>query len=189
MNQGPQRAEAVTQVHGEVAGLLHRPCPGRVRGHPGQAQSSGAVLDEHQHVQPLEEHRFHHQEVTGDDRVSLGGQELPPGRPGPPRRWVDTRGVQDLPHRGRGDRIPAPRQLTLDSPMPPGRILPRHPNDQRLDRNTGRRSSWRRPVQVHVRATRSRCQRRIMAGVTGKISDHWRWFTSRDNAVSQGRPA
>ena len=31
------------------------------------------------------------------------------------RRWIDTRGVQDLPHRGRGDRIPEPRQLTLDS--------------------------------------------------------------------------
>ena len=54
MNQEPQRAEAVTQVHGEIAGLLHHPCPGRVRGHPGQVQSSGAVLDEHQHVQPFE---------------------------------------------------------------------------------------------------------------------------------------
>lgn len=54
MNQESQRAEAVTQVHGEVAGLLHRPCPGRVRGHPGQVQSSGAVLDKHQHVQSLE---------------------------------------------------------------------------------------------------------------------------------------
>ena len=54
MNQEPQRAEAVPQVHGEVAGLLHRPSPGRVRGHPGQVQPSGAVLDEHQHVQPLQ---------------------------------------------------------------------------------------------------------------------------------------
>jgi hypothetical protein len=34
----------------------------------------------HQHAQPREQHRLHHQEVTGDDRVSLGGQELPPGR-------------------------------------------------------------------------------------------------------------
>jgi hypothetical protein len=32
-------------------------------------------------------------------RVRLGGQELPPGRPGPPGRWIDARGVQDLPHR------------------------------------------------------------------------------------------
>ena len=76
MNQEPQRAEAVTQVHGEVAGLLHRPRPGRVSGHPGHVQSSGAMFDEHQHVQPLEQHGFHHQEVTGDDRMSLSGQKF-----------------------------------------------------------------------------------------------------------------
>jgi hypothetical protein len=54
MNQEPQRAETVPQVHDQVAGLLHRPSPGRVRGHPGQMQPSGAVLDEHQHVQALQ---------------------------------------------------------------------------------------------------------------------------------------
>jgi hypothetical protein len=31
MNKEPQRARAVTQVHGEVAGMLHRPHPSRVR--------------------------------------------------------------------------------------------------------------------------------------------------------------
>src|SRR5690348_1887044 len=36
MNQEPQRAEAVTPVHGEVAGLLRCPCPGRVRAHPAR---------------------------------------------------------------------------------------------------------------------------------------------------------
>jgi hypothetical protein len=30
-----------------------------------------------------------------------------------------------------------------------------------------------------------RCQRRIVAGLTGKISAHRRRFTSRDNAASQ----
>ena len=148
MDQEPQRAEAVAQVHGEVAGLLRRPCPGRARGHPGQVQPAGAVLDEHQHVQPLEQHRLHHQEVTGDDGVRLGGQELPPGRPGPPGRGIDARGVQDLPHRGRGDRMPEPRQLALDPPVAPGRVLPRHPDDQRLDRGTGGRSSWPAPAGV-----------------------------------------
>jgi hypothetical protein len=49
-------------------------------------QSPAAVLDEHQHVQPLEQGGFHYQEVAGDDRVSLGSQELPPGRAGPPGR-------------------------------------------------------------------------------------------------------
>ena len=178
------------QVHGEAAGLLHRPCPGRVRGHPGQVPSSGAAPGEHQHVQPLEQHRSRHPEVTGDDRASLGGQELPPGRPGPPRRRTGTRGVQDLPKRGRGDRIPGPRQLTLDSPMPPAgfsraiatiSVLTGVPAGGRLGR--------RRLVQARLRAARSRCQRRIVARVTGKISGHRRRFTSRDNAVSQSRPA
>jgi hypothetical protein len=77
----PHRAEAVIQVHGEVAGLLHRPCRGRSCGYPGQVQPPGSVLDEHQHVQPLQQHRFHHQEVARDDRVGPGCQELPPGWP------------------------------------------------------------------------------------------------------------
>jgi hypothetical protein len=88
MDQVLAGVEAVAQVHGEVAGLLHLPCPVRAPSHPGKVESSGAVLDEHQHVQPLEQHRLHHQEVTGDDRVCLSGQELPPGRPFPPRRRI-----------------------------------------------------------------------------------------------------
>jgi hypothetical protein len=81
MNKELQRAGAVTRVYGEVAGLLHRPRAGQPGGHPGQVQPAGAVLDEYQHVQPLEQHGFHRQEVTGDDRVRPGGQELPPCRP------------------------------------------------------------------------------------------------------------
>lgn len=129
-------------VHGQVAGLLRRPCPGRVRGHPSDVQPAGAVLDEHQHVQPFEPHGFHRQEVAGDERVSLGGEELPPGRTGPTGRGTDARGVQDLPHRGRGDRVPESCQLTLDSPVAPGRVLARHPDDQRLDRGSGERPPW-----------------------------------------------
>ena len=118
----------------------------RVGGHSGQVQPSGTVLDEHQHVQPPEQHRFHHEKVAGDDRVCLDGQELPPAQPGPPGRRINASGVQDLPHRGRGDRMSQPRQLALDSPVPPGRILPRHPDDQRLDRGPRGRSSRLAPV-------------------------------------------
>ncbi|WP_141957987.1 hypothetical protein [Actinoallomurus bryophytorum] len=69
MNQEAQRAEAVTQVRGEIPGLPRRPRTGRVRGHSAEVRSSGAVLDEHQHVQPLEQHRLYYQEVTREDRV------------------------------------------------------------------------------------------------------------------------
>jgi hypothetical protein len=86
--------------------------------------------------------------IAGDDRSRLGSQELPPGRPCSPRRRADARGVQDLPHRGRGDRIPDLRELALDSPMAPGRILPRHLDDQRLNRGPGGRTSWPAPARV-----------------------------------------
>lgn len=109
-------------------------------------QSPGAVLDEDQHIQPFEQRRLDHQEVAGDDRVSLGGQELPPGRPGPAGRRIDTGGVQDLPHRGSRDRVTEPGQLALDSPVPPGRVLPRHLRDQHLDRPAGAGPSWAPPV-------------------------------------------
>ena len=45
------------------------------------------------------------------------------------------------------------------------------------------RPGFRRSVYVHLRATRSRCQRRIVAGVTGKTSGHRRRLTSRDSAA------
>jgi hypothetical protein len=35
------------------------------------------VLDEHQHMQPLEQHGLHHQEVAGDDRMSQRSQDRP----------------------------------------------------------------------------------------------------------------
>jgi hypothetical protein len=44
--------------------------------------------------------------------------------------------------------MPEPRQLARDSPVPPGRVLPRHPDDQRLDRSAGRRPSWPTPAGV-----------------------------------------
>jgi hypothetical protein len=34
MNKEPQRADPITQIHGQIPGLLHRPRPGRVRDHP-----------------------------------------------------------------------------------------------------------------------------------------------------------
>ena len=72
----------------------------------------------------------------------------------------------------------------------PGRVLPRHPDDQRLDRSTGGRSSWPAPVRVSPLAgARSLCQRKIVADVTGKVSGHRRRLTSRDNGASQSPSA
>jgi hypothetical protein len=38
------------------------------------------MLDEHQHVQPLQQHGVHVQEINREDSGSLGMQELPPRR-------------------------------------------------------------------------------------------------------------
>jgi hypothetical protein len=68
-------------------------------------------------------------------------------RPGSAGCRIDTGGVQDLPYRGGRDRVPQPSQLALDSPVPPGRVLPRHPHDQCLDRPAGAGPSRAAPVR------------------------------------------
>ncbi|MDZ5493642.1 hypothetical protein U2F25_29990 [Micromonospora sp. 4G53] len=62
---------------------------------------AGGDLDEEQHVDPLEHHRVDGEEVAGQDRVGLGGQELPPGRSGPSGCRVDPGLVEDSTNLGR----------------------------------------------------------------------------------------
>ena len=45
--------EPLAEVEGEVAGLLHRPRAGGMGGDAAEVHPAGAVLDEHQHVQPV----------------------------------------------------------------------------------------------------------------------------------------
>jgi hypothetical protein len=52
-------------------------------GHPNHVDLAGGDLDEEQHVEALEQHRVDGEEITGQDRVGVGGQELLPGRSGP----------------------------------------------------------------------------------------------------------
>jgi hypothetical protein len=102
-DQEPQRVHPGTQLHGQVPGLLSHPYPGRVGGDPGQVQPAATVLDEYQDIQALQCDRVDREEVTRDDPMSLGGQELSPGRPGPARCWIDPGRVEDLPYRRGGD--------------------------------------------------------------------------------------
>jgi hypothetical protein len=107
---------------------------GRAGGEAGQVQPAGAVLDEYQDIQALQRDSVHREEVTCDDPVGLGGQELPPGRPGPARCRIDPGRIQNLPYRRGRDLVAKAGQHTLDTPMPPLRVVPRHPQDQLLDR-------------------------------------------------------
>ena len=73
---------------------------------------------EEQHIDPPEEHGVHGQEIARHHRSGLGGEELPPGRPGAAGRRVHAGLVQNLPDGAGRDRIARASQLALDSPVP-----------------------------------------------------------------------
>jgi hypothetical protein len=110
---------------------------------------AGAVLDELQDVQSPEQHGVHVQEVDGED-PGLGVQELPPGRSRPARRRVDTRGMQNLPHRGRRDCHAEFRQLAVDPAVSPQRILPRQPDNNASNAPDCRRTARPAPIACVV---------------------------------------
>ena len=79
-DQEPEAREPLIQIQGQVAGLLHSPCAGRVRGDAAQVHPAGAVLNEYQYVQSPQQDRVNVQEVDGQDPGGLGVQELAPCR-------------------------------------------------------------------------------------------------------------
>ena len=78
--QEPDVLEPPAEGEGEVAGLLHGPRTGRVRGDAADVHPAGAVLDEHQDVQSSQQQGVCVQEIDREDPGGLGVQELPPGR-------------------------------------------------------------------------------------------------------------
>jgi hypothetical protein len=79
----------VAEVHEEVAGLLGGPVPGWMQRDAEDADAPSNVLDHGQDVGLSAVEQVDAEEVTGQDRVGLGAQELCPGRPGP-RRGADA---------------------------------------------------------------------------------------------------
>ena len=55
----------------------------------------GLDLHHEQDINVLEQHSIDMKEIAGEDAAGLGGQELPPGRRGPPRRTPQPGGSQD----------------------------------------------------------------------------------------------
>jgi hypothetical protein len=120
-------------VHGVVPGLLHGPFARRVRGDATEMHPPGAVFNEHQEVQPLQQHGVHMQEVHREDAGRLSAQELPPRRARSARRRADAGSSQDLID-GRGrDRDAELGQLAVDPAVAPQRILFRHADDEAGD--------------------------------------------------------
>ncbi len=111
--------EPLAETDRQVAGLLYCPVAGRVRGDAAEMHPAGAMLDEHQHIQPLQQHGVHVQEIDCQDPCGLGCEELPPGWSRPSRRRINACSAEDLISRCRGRYWPpAPRSLarTLASP-------------------------------------------------------------------------
>ena len=77
------------KVHQEVAGLLGGPFPGWMQGDSDDANAPGGVLDHGQDMGLGAVEQIDRKQVARQDRLSLGAQELRPGRPGSARRRVD----------------------------------------------------------------------------------------------------
>jgi hypothetical protein len=104
-------------------------------------------LDEHEHVQPAEEHRVHRDEVARHDACGLRLEEVPPALGGSPRRRRHPRSHQHLPRRAWRDLDAEPGELTLDPAVAPGRVLSGQTNDQ-LPYLAVERRTTRAPVLV-----------------------------------------
>jgi hypothetical protein len=179
------------------------PCEGKTRwkptGTPGipatwprssSCPSTTGVFDGDQHMDASQPDGVHGQEVTGDDPVGLGGQELLPPRAGTPRCRVGSGGGQDLPHRRRGDPVTEPGQLALGSAMPhSGLSAAMRATRRRIPAAVGGRPGRRRRLWSQRRATRRRCQRRRVAGVTGKTCPQRDRGSRPDRAASHNRSA
>jgi len=77
-NEELDRCCPFRQVVAKVAGLLGDPARDRIGRHPCEVDPTGVVVDEEQHVEPPEQHSIDAEEVTGDQALGLGPEELSP---------------------------------------------------------------------------------------------------------------
>lgn len=104
----------MTEVAGEVPGLLSCPYLSGVGGDAGDVQASGAVFEERQGVQTVPEHGVDVEEVRRKDALGLSGEELAPVRAVTAWHRVNARVMQDLPDRRGSDAVAEPGQFALD---------------------------------------------------------------------------
>jgi len=147
-DQEPEPRGAITQIHQQVADLLHGPPAVRVRGDPEDVHVTAAYLDDEQAVQPSQRHRaVHVEEIGGEHGRCLGAQEPPPRRVSTPFRCRgDLQRLEDPADGGRADPVAELEQLALDPHVPPAVVLGGEPLDQRGDLGADRRPS--RPVRA-----------------------------------------
>ena len=155
VDQEPDRLRPFDERLDDVPRLLGRPLTGRVRGDARQIHLPGREFDEHECVEPPEQHGVDGEEVAGDDPAGLGSQELPPRLRRPARRGLDPGLLQDRPHGAGRDPDTESGELALDPPVAPTRVLPRQPHDQRTDTSVGRGPA-RPPMRIRPTAREQR---------------------------------
>jgi hypothetical protein len=194
-----RRAEAAFEIgppEGEVSRLLRNPGGVRLRRAAADVHPPPAQLDEEQHVQRLQPHRLHGEEVTGDDARGLLAQECRPAHPAPAGTRPQPMAAQQRSDCRGGYPDPKLRQLPLNAEVA-------HRGFSRATRRTsvrvaparGGRPGRPRARQDHFCRTSSRCQRSNVGGVTSKprhASRDRRWLAtarkSRSLQRNRGRP-
>ena len=185
-----ENQHTIEELAAKGAGLLHSPFAGRVGCDAAEVHPASAMLDEHQDVQPSQQHDIDMQEVDRDDPDGLDMEELPPRRARAARCRMNARSTQNLPHRGRRDSHAQFRQLAMDPAVSPQRVLLRQANDEACDTSDCRRAARLTPLLVsYFFAASLRCQASSVAGVTGKTPVQRLRGMSRVSAANQARSA
>ena len=122
------------ELHDEVARVLGRPAPVRVRAAGDVLDPPGRERDEKQHVDPLEEHRPDGEEGASEHARCLRSQERTPRGRRTLRRRPQPCFKQHLPHRGGGDGYSDSLQLASDALVSPVWVLASKAEDRRAQR-------------------------------------------------------
>ena len=101
--------------------------------HPKDMNSPRPDLKDKEHVDPAQQHGIDGEEITGQHRLRLRPAELPPRRSATPRRWIQSRPAQDVPHCCWRHAIAQADQLTVDTAVTPRRVLPGKPDHELAD--------------------------------------------------------
>src|ERR1019366_3139094 len=122
-------APALGKITDQIAGDLGNERTGRMLRDAEDVHFSGRQFDDEEHIELLQRHCVHGEEVRGQHALRLGTKELRPCRPAP-RCWPQAVSAQDPSDRTGGDPDPNVAQRTLDSHATPAPILPTEPNDE-----------------------------------------------------------
>src|SRR5664279_2134485 len=84
-DQKLDRKYSFGEHHAQVPGLLGDPRTTRTGGDPGHVDPAGVEFDEEQHVEALQQHCVHREEIAGQHGRCLSGNELGPSGTRPHR--------------------------------------------------------------------------------------------------------